>query len=367
MAWSRRSVLKGVGGAAAGGMLGHRQLTSHGQEAPAEGRISITLWGNKQDVDSQRAAVAKYQELFPQVEIEVTEGGCGVAYADCKTLIAGGTMPDVFPPGIWNYNAMVNDDVVEDLEPYIQRDRLNLGDFNPKITEGLRALRDGKVYGLPMGFNMQSLFFNQDMFDAAGLTYPPADGNYTWQDLQGWAKKLTLDEDGNNAESAEFDPDRIAQWGFATLAVLPIAAAFDPVLLAFGGSTMSLPDRQSCNLEHPDSIRAWQFIQDLMWVDHSTVKPDANQEQAGYLRWVNGTVAMQQGSHEQVGLVREQNPSMRSTWPRCPRRRPGMRPRSSSTSGASTVARRTRTRPGTSSGGSRPMARSRGARAATRR
>ena len=45
---------------------------------------------------------------------------------------------------------------------------------------------------------------------------------------------------------------------------------------------MTLPDRQSCNLEHPDSVRAWQFIQDLMWTDHSTMKPDAHAEQVGF-------------------------------------------------------------------------------------
>ncbi len=310
---SRRTLTQGALGAGLGvaGAATLARWRTAAQANPPEGSLKVIVWGNAQDIDSQTTAVNKYMELFPQVKVEISQGDCGASFPDCKTLIAGGTMADVFVPGIWNYNAMVNQSVLEDIEPYIQRDALDLAGFNPKSTESLRALSDGKMYGLPMGYNCQSLYFNQDMFDAAGIAYPPPDGNYTWQDVRAWARQLTLDGNGNNADSPEFDADSVTQWGFTTLAVTQGSAAYDNMLIAFGGSTMNLPDRQTCNLEHPDSIRAWQFIQDLIHVDRSTVGPDANQEQAGYLRWVTGQVAMQTGSHEQVGLVREQNSGMR--------------------------------------------------------
>lgn len=322
---SRRTVAKGAIAAGLGLTAASPFLRWHSlaQTDSPKGSLNVIVWGNAQDVDSQTTAVNKYMELFPRVKVAITQGDCGVSFPACKTLIAGGTMPDVFVPGIWDYNAMVNQDVVEDIEPYVQRDGLSLGDFNPKSVESIKALRDGKVYGLPMGYNCQSLFFNQDMFDKAGIAYPPADGSYTWQDVRTWAKQLTLDSNGNNADSPNFDAGKIVQWGFTTLAVTQGAAAYDNMLLAFGGSTMNLPDRQTCNLEHPDSIRAWQFIQDLIYVDKSTVGPDANQEQLGYLRWVTGQVAMQTGSHEQVGLVREQNPTMRFDMAALPKEKAG--------------------------------------------
>ena len=322
---SRRSLTKsavvaGLGLAATGGLASWHALA---QSAPPEGSLKVIVWGNAQDIDSQTTAVKKYMALFPQVKVEITQGDCGVSFPACKTLIAGGSMPDVFVPGIWGYNATVDQNVVEDIEPYIQQDGLAMTDFNPKAIESLKALRDGKLYGLPMGYNCQSLFFNQDMFDKAGIAYPPADGNYTWQDVRAWAKAMTLDGNGNSATAANFDASKITQWGFTTLAVTQGAAAYDNMLLAFGGSTMNLPDRQTCNLEHPDSIRAWQFIQDLIYTDTSTVGPDANQEQAGYLRWVTGQVAMQTGSHEQVGLVRDQNPTMRFDMAPLPKEKAG--------------------------------------------
>ncbi len=323
----RNGALAGAGIAAAG--LGVRTVAAAARgatvAAPPAGNLSVAVWGGPPDIQSLKDAVNRYQKQFPQVHITLRFGSnaCGVSYADCKTLIAGGTMPDVFVPGIWNYNAMVNDNVLTDLGPYIARDRLSLSDFNPKVISQMRAQKDGKIYGLPMGFNVQSLYYNKDMFDRARLPYPPSDGNYTWNDLRAMAKKLTLDANGNTPASANFNPNQIKQWGFYTLAVVPIAPAYDPVLLAFGGSTMRFSDHQRCNLEHPDSIRAWQFIQDLMWKDHSTVTPAVNQEQAGYLRWVAGHVAMQQGSHEQTPLVNQQNPGLRYDMAPLPREKAG--------------------------------------------
>lgn len=322
---SRRTLTQGALGAGLGiaGAATFAHWRAAAQADPPEGSLKAIVWGNAQDIDSQTTAVNKYMELYPQVKVEITQGDCGVSFPACKTLIAGGTMPDVFVPGIWGYNGMVNQSVLEDLEPYIQRDALAVTDFNPKSIESLRALSDGKLYGLPMGYNCQSLYFNQDMFDKAGIAYPPPDGNYTWQDVRDWAKAMTLDGNGNNGTSPDFDGNSVTQWGFTTLAVTQGAAAYDNMLIAFGGSTMSLPDRQTCNLEHPDSIRAWQFIQDIIHVDKSTVGPDANQEQAGYLRWVTGQVAMQTGSHEQVGLVHEQNPTMRFDMAPLPKEKAG--------------------------------------------
>lgn len=340
MSLSRRQLLKIAGGAAlgaasgavrinagaAGGRAGRGPylIRASAQTDPPSGELSAIVWGNKNDVDSQKAAVAKYQELFPQVKVNLRQGDCGASFPECKTLIAGKTMPDVFVPGIWNYNAMVNAGALADLTEYIARDEIDLATtYTPKVVEGLRSMKDGNVYGLPMGFNIQSMYFNTGMFDKAGLAYPPADGNYTWDDVRAWAKQMTLDENGNTPDSSDFDPKKTAQWGYSTLAAIPISPGYDPTLLAFGGSTMTLPDRQTCNLENPDSIRAWQFIQDMMWTDRSSVNPQVYQEEAGYLRWVGGKVAMQQGSHEQVLLVAERNKDMKFDMAPLPRDKAG--------------------------------------------
>ena len=75
-------------------------------ETPS-GRITVSIWGNQTDLQSQRTALETYQREYPDVEITIIEGDAGVSYPTTKILIAGGTMADVFVPCIWNYNGMI--------------------------------------------------------------------------------------------------------------------------------------------------------------------------------------------------------------------------------------------------------------------
>ena len=51
------------------------------------------------------------------------------------------------------------------------------------------ATLDGVLYGVPFGCNCLSLFYNEDMFEEAGITEVPT----TWDELQETAEKLTND------------------------------------------------------------------------------------------------------------------------------------------------------------------------------
>ncbi|MBZ4665991.1 extracellular solute-binding protein [Mahella sp.] len=54
---------------------------------------------------------------------------------------------------------------------------------------------DGKYYAVPYCRNIQVVYFNKKMFDAAGVPYP--DPNWTWDDFRETAKKLTHGEGAN--------------------------------------------------------------------------------------------------------------------------------------------------------------------------
>jgi ABC-type glycerol-3-phosphate transport system substrate-binding protein len=74
---------------------------------------------------------------------------------------------------------------------------------------------DETIYGIPLDNHGRGLWINTDMFEAAGLSTDPADAPTTYE---GWVElfqKLTLDADGNNALSPDFDPENVVQWGYA--------------------------------------------------------------------------------------------------------------------------------------------------------
>ena len=272
--------------------------------------LRISVWGVTEDIASIKSAAAGFQKENPTVKLDFRVGDCGADYAACKTLIAGKNMSDVLVTGTWNFNQMVNDGVLADLSGRMSTDKVDAADFTPVALGSDKAAKDGKYHGLPMGYNVQSLFYNKTMFAKAGLTPPPADGNYTYDQLRTWAKKLTLDRAGHNADDPAFDAKHIVQWGYYNRVAIPSDSGYSPVLWANGGDVLGGANRNTCQLEQPATVNAMQLLQDMMWKDHSAITPQLEQETPGYLRWIQGHVAMQQGSHEQVTIAAKQNPKL---------------------------------------------------------
>ena len=95
-------------------------------------------------------------------------------------MIAAGTPPDIWshwgPSGFADY---VIRGLAADLTPYIEADNFDMSDFIPEVLS-IYTL-EGKVYGLPMLTTASFIYLNKDLFDAAGVEYPPTDfGDTAW-------------------------------------------------------------------------------------------------------------------------------------------------------------------------------------------
>ncbi|MCP5098258.1 MAG: extracellular solute-binding protein [Chloroflexi bacterium] len=90
------------------------------------------------------------------------------------------------------------DQIVRDLTPLMNADPL----FNPDdfYTNALQNI-NGRIYTLPILLNFSLIFYNKDIFDAAGMVYPQPD--WTWDDFRTMANALTIRDGGT-----------VTQWGF---------------------------------------------------------------------------------------------------------------------------------------------------------
>ena len=81
-----------------------------------------------------------------------------------------------------------------DLTPYIENDAQQLKGIPENLMDIYKI--DGKFYGVPMLSIGSFLFYNKDLFDEAGLEYPPTDWNdhsWDWDKAIEYAQKLTKD------------------------------------------------------------------------------------------------------------------------------------------------------------------------------
>ncbi len=143
--------------------------------------------------------------------------------------------------------------VLTDLTPYI-RESDDLGP-NKFYSLALPVFQDrGRQMVMPAELYPLVIFYNQDLFDKAGIPYPTA--GWTVQDFQLAAMRLTDTSGG---------PQK-ATYGFVSDSTL----AFWPFVFAFGGDIPDpSKDPTAKVLTSAGDIQGFQFVVDLINQDHS--------------------------------------------------------------------------------------------------
>jgi multiple sugar transport system substrate-binding protein len=167
------------------GIVGASALVMTGC-APAEpsGPVTITYTNfisNDGNEENLQAIVDAFEAENPDITVEVTTLPYGDYGTALQTDLAAGTVSDVFDIEFANYASYQANGVLAPLEVS------NPEAYRPSLLEAYST--DGTSYALPSSFSTVVLFFNKDLFDAAGLEYPNSD--WTWADEEEAALALT--------------------------------------------------------------------------------------------------------------------------------------------------------------------------------
>jgi multiple sugar transport system substrate-binding protein len=235
-------------------------------------------FGAGSDPDSM-AALNKIAEEFnsthSDIQIEFMFSSWEEHASKFSTLMAGGLTPDlVFPIGIQGIAEFYDEWI--DVAPYIKRDNYDTSDFyGPSLQ--LLAYPD-KTIGIPLGVYPSVIYYNEDLFDKAGIDYPPTkygDASWTYDKMVEIAKQLTQDDKGNNASTSGFDPAKIAQWGTGGF-----CGPFRTVPGKFGGNPLGMSaDLKNAEMNtDPGYKDGMQFVYDSIWNWH--IQPTGEESQS---------------------------------------------------------------------------------------
>jgi len=111
-------------------------------------------------------------------------------YIKLSTNIAAKKAPDFF----WLTQELISKyakmgaivDITDKLE---SSSNLTKEQYYPGVLQS--AIYEERIYGLPWIANPLIVFYNQNLFDEAGIPYPPSDGGWTWDEFIDIAKRLT--------------------------------------------------------------------------------------------------------------------------------------------------------------------------------
>ncbi len=229
-------------------------------------------------IAAQEALQDEFNSTHDDIEVEfliVPHEEAGERYL---AMLAGGNAPQlVGPNGVSTIAEFF--DTWADITPYIEAENFDMSDFyGPAVS--LNEYPE-KNTGLPLGLYPSFIFYNEDLFDAAGLDYPThdyGDKSWTMDVLREYAMKLTLDADGNDATSPDFDSENVVQWGFD-----------DSWTDGRGALTMWDPsdkgrpttdDYRTATANAEERVYGMQWLSDAIWEDYFI--PDYAGQEAYY-------------------------------------------------------------------------------------
>lgn len=158
--------------------------------APESGQITLTVsgWSSTPAEDALvQQNLQNFEKLHPNIKVNWSPIP-GDYPTKMRANVASNTVPDVFYLQPAMSAEYINSGKLLNLSPYMARDNVKASDYYSTLLNPF-VCTSGQVYGLPKDWNSLGVFYNKQMFQAAGLPTPSA--GWTWTDLQNDAQKLT--------------------------------------------------------------------------------------------------------------------------------------------------------------------------------
>ncbi len=208
--------------------------------------------------------ISKFEQQNPGITVKpVLSGGYPDTLTKIETTIkGGGTPPDVAVMLSTDLYSLVDSNAIQPLDSQIAAagGDTYLSDFYPAFLANSRY--QGHIWSLPFQRSTPVLFYNKDMFTAAGLD--PSTGPANYQEMVSDAQKLTKPD--GSTYGIEISSDGIPYWLFQSFVI-------------GGGSNVVGSAPNQVNFDTPQAIQALQDFADLSAKYH--VMP------SGILQWAN--------------------------------------------------------------------------------
>lgn len=257
-------------------------------------RIEVTfrVSGDPAERDAYIALVEAFHESHDDIHIEITHIPSDSEYRSrLITDFAAGTAPDITLMNYRRIPSFAAQDLLEPIDSYLNNsDLISPEDFYPATIEAFTWR--GEILCLPQNISSLVVYYNQDLFDAAGVAYPPE--KWSWDEFVETAKALTVDQDSDG---------QMDQYG---LGIDPSLYRLTPFIWQ---NNAPLVDNEATptrlTLTRPPTLEALQWFVDLRQV-HGVV-PDRIEESAqdSESRFIAGTTAMFLDSRRGTPTYRE--------------------------------------------------------------
>ena len=168
--------------------------SSTGNEDTSEGEeITISLWTvfTGSDGDVLREIIDNYNKTNQDgitVEIDIMDND--TLQSKLPSAVTSGTGPSFVLVGIEYIQEYAENGMIEPIDDFWEATGTNEDNYYGNVVA--KSYVDGTLYGVPMQYNLQYLYYNKDLFESAGIDKAPT----TFDELAEDARALTNKDAG---------------------------------------------------------------------------------------------------------------------------------------------------------------------------
>ncbi len=206
--------------------------------------VSFSYLGSGLEEQTVNQILASYTEETGVLTepVHITDG----YMTSLTTMASASTLPDA---GYLDIAYAINwgeEGMLEDLTGLFSQEQLD------SYVEGAKYYtRDGKLIGISGALETIVLFYNKNMFDQAGIPYPPTDPDeaWTWEEFLDVCNQLTVDGNGKHPDEEGFDANNIISYGVS----IPKFSIYLECLLRSNYGGIFSDDYSSLLLDSPET------------------------------------------------------------------------------------------------------------------
>ncbi|OGO38110.1 MAG: hypothetical protein A2W35_01600 [Chloroflexi bacterium RBG_16_57_11] len=250
---SRRDFLRLAGITAAGTALAACGVVPTKTPVADQGPVQLVYqdWRTEWFPGLAQEMLTKFNNEHPNIRVFYTPDPDNLE-VKMPADMAAGTAPDVLAGCCEFFSAWANAGYLLDLRPYVEADldQETIKDWSPAQYKALFT-QDGKQFALPKYHGGLALYYNKDLFDAAGVDYPT--GDWSYEDYLDAMKRLTVRQG-----------DETTQWGSM------FDVSWDRIQIhvnGFGGHFVNPEDHKKCEMALQPAQEAMEWLRKRMWED----------------------------------------------------------------------------------------------------
>jgi multiple sugar transport system substrate-binding protein len=254
---SSRVVALGATLALSSSVLGHAGAVAQEQD------LTFMLWAYEGDIGAAYDEfIAAFEEANPGTTVTVEAQPFAQYHDTINVKLAGGDPPDV----AWiAYNlapTYIDAGALLDLRPVLEN--LEGYEFEDLRPSSLEPWSVGEaIYGIPFTNSTNVMYYNKDVFEAAGLPDPDemvANGEWTWENVAAASKQIV---DSGAGRYGYIFGNNIFTNGWRIL---------EDIWAPYGAGPWS-EDGTACRFDAPETVEATQLVWDTIYVDGSHPEP----------------------------------------------------------------------------------------------